>query len=286
MNKDSRDLSSSQYAFRNSIALTSYFYDENDYEKSRPVYHNFKDHGKVEVGRRFDEYIYALDCFPRKYKETPDKSTLIKMLSAISVNLGFLNKDKENKMLLSYLFRVIDNKYYMYGYEIDVDSFSRFIEIGKDLELEEMNLNTRRYMWHENHLNLKKSIKSSIMLKDRFKETVTRNTELIFDTVTDLLENYQDFISNELISKETGLPKHTISRYIKIHEDRISKHNKTNYGTDDYNKYVSEKNIGEVKHYIINANLKNEKIKIKDISEKLNLHRNTVSKIIKNNDLL
>lgn len=284
-NKDSKDLSSAQFAHRNGICLMKYFYSKEEYNKSKPIYYDFKNKGKIEVGRRFNEHIFALDCFPRKYKETPSKSNLNKMLSAISFNLGFLNKDMSNKILLSYVFRVLDNKYYMYGYSIDIEQFDKFISYGKNKELEEINLNTRIYMWHNNYFNLNRKIKSSIMAKDRFKETVTKNTEIIFDTVMDLLENYNDFISNKIISDITGIPQRSVSRYVKIYEDKISEYNISKYGTNNYNKYIYDVHKDNIKNTIMNMKYNKEKINISKIANKLKLHRNTVSNIVNKHNL-
>lgn len=289
MDIDSSDLSSAQYAHRNKICLKYYFIDDNDYKKSEPVYHKFirgKNEGKkIEVGRRFDEPIFSLDCFPRKYKEMPSKATLMKMLSTVSCNLGFLNKEIKDEILLSYIFRVLEKKYYMYGYSIDMDYFKKPIRIGKSKELEEMNFSTRRYMWHKEYQNLNKKIKISIMARDRFKQTVTKNTNIIFDAVTELLENYDDFISNKLVSKITGIPQHTVSRYIHVHQKEISAHNKQRYQTDDYNKYTMEVNKGNIINYIEKQKLSNKKLSIKEIAKELKLHRNTVSKIVNKHNL-
>lgn len=278
------DLSSSQYAFRSNICLQYYFYsDDDDYDE---VYYDFESKGNQLVAYKFKNHIHSLDCFPLKFSKQPKYSQLNFFLERMCYNLGFLNKHKNTNHLLRYIEIVIYNKYYMYNYNIDHRKYKQQIKKGKTMELEEMNFTTRKYMFLDEYKNLSKDMKIKIMNTDRYENLVTETTQVVLKAVTDLLSNYGDFIHNELIAEKTKLPLSTVQKYTEVHRDRINKHNKKNYGTDNYNEYQHECNIRDIKYEIMNAKIENTKPSIKQISEKLKLHRNTVSRLIKENQLM
>lgn len=278
------NLSSSQYAFRAGICLTKTFEDDEDYYED--VYYTFKGEGRALVGQKYPNKIFYLSCFPYTFSYKPKKSDLEMMFIAISINLGFLNKDLHDEVLIKYLKIIFNQKYYMYDFNIDINKFKKQIQYGKSKELAEMNLSKKKYVWRKEYQTLSKSMKCKIMNEDRFKKVVTDTTEKVFDAVSKLLNEYDDFIHTGVIADITGLKASTLFDYIQVHKERINEHNKARYGTANYNEYISQKHLIDVENAIMNLKFQNKKVTIKNIADKTNLHRNTISKLNKKHHIL
>lgn len=273
-------LSSSQYAFRNNIVIQKYFYDEVDLGLSEPVYYKFKNKGRMKVANKFPDKIHSLDCFPRTLKNEPKLSYLKNLMSGIAEKLGFLNKDLDTNKLMVYLKIIYDNKYYFYDYDMDINYLRPYIESGKQKELEEMELDTRKYVWEDEHKTLSKSMKCKIMSIDRFKKQVQETTGIVFDAVQELLDS-GEFIHNKLVADVSNLPLHTVERYVNVHKDEIDSHNRSVCGTDNYNDYLANMSMLDIDNAIVNLHFNKEKITIASVAKYANLHRNTVSRLNK-----
>lgn len=271
--------SSSQYAFSNNIVLQECFYlDSDEYEN---IYHTFRNKGKRKVAKKFKNKVHSLSCFPFSFGENTSSTKLKLVLDRNALILGFLNKNISNQTLINYLEIVLNNKYYMINHSLKATDFITRINIGKDKELAEMEFEKRKYVWNEEHKNLKKELKVEIMNKDRFKKVVTENTYKIFYAVTDLIDNYNDFITATIIAQRAGLNVITTSKYIEVYRDEIDSHNKAIYGTSNHNEYLMLLSKEEIKNAVINLRHKDKKINIQTVANFTKLHRNTVAKINK-----
>jgi len=279
VNESLDELSSSQYAFRSDICIYRDFYDDDDLRKAIKVFYPIRG-VEQEVALKFSEGVHTINCFPYNYNSIPKKSTVLMRLEQISLNLGFLNKHYDTQQLTTYIEIIIKNKYHRYNYSFDLKQFEDIINEGKDKELEEMNTDIRKYIWNKKHMNLNKSIKSRIMIRDRFKNDIMSNTSKVFDAVNNLLET-DEFIHNKIISEMTKMPMTTLEKYVMVHKDEINNHNKSKYGTDNYNKYINAVTIKDIKDAVTMIEFANKKINISSVAKKSRLHRNTVSRLNK-----
>jgi len=277
------DQSSSQYAFNNNISLQEYYYLEGD--EYEDVYHKFKNKGVKKVAKRFKNKVHALSCFPFSFGLNTSHTKLKIVLNRNAIILGFLNKNIPGQTLINYLEIVLHNKYYMIDHNLKANDFLTQIKLGKNKELEEMQFEKRKYAWNENHKNLKKQLKIEIMNKDRFKKVVNENTDKIFYAVTDLLDNYNDFITTTIVAQRAKLKLTTTRKYIEVYREEIDSHNKARYGTSNHNEYLNLLSKEEIKNAVLNLHFKNKKVNIQNVADYTNLHRNTVAKINKKYNL-
>lgn len=273
------DKSSSQFAFENNISLQEYYYFEND--KHVDVYHSFKYKGIRKVGKRFHDKVHSLSCFPFSFSSNTSRSKLKMVLDRNAFILGFLNKSKSNTLLIKYIDIVLSNKYYMINHNLYPEYFEMNINNGKDKELEEMEFEKRKYVWDKDYRSLSKQVKIEIMNRDRFKEIVSANTDKIFNAVTNLLDNYSDFITVAIVAKHAGMNEVTTRKYIEVYREEIDSHNKSKYGTSNHNEYLTLLSKEDVTNAVFNLKFHKKKVNIQSVSTYTGLHRNTVSKINK-----
>jgi len=272
-----KDLSSAQYAYQHGIILQEHYYLKSD--EYIDVYYVFKKEGRLKVAKKFKDKVHSLSCFPLTFTKKPQKSNLKFVLYRNAIVLGFLNKKTPSKDLVNYIHKVISNKYYMYNYSLSAEYYEKIIDHGKNKELEEMDFETKRYIWYDNHQKLNKKLKCKIMNIDRFKITVNENTNKIFDAVTDLLNSYDDFITTILIAKHAKINYTTTKKYIGVYREEIDSHNKAKYGTSNHNQYLLLISKEEITNAISNLKFKSQKVNIQTVADYTTLHRNTVAKI-------
>lgn len=285
MNEFLESLSTSQYAYRSGIVIQDYYpLDEDQYQE---VYYDFKEKNKQLVAKKYESGIHSLNCFPFTFYSKPNQSTVNYVLKTTCLKLGFLNKNKPTGVLSTYIDLIIKNKYYIYSFDLNVDNFIKHIDEGKSMELEEMDLDLRKYIWEDQYRTLSKNIKIKIMNKDRFAETKKETMDKMIDAVNYFIYETNDFIHNKIIADYSGLPLHTIKNYSGVFRKEIDQHNKNNYGCTSYHDYTLKINLDTVESCIINLIFKKKKINIANITRESKnikdseLHRNTITKYFK-----
>lgn len=151
-------------------------------------------------------------------------------------------------------------EWFKFDFNIDQELVDLLYEIDKEDKIRRKELITRRNSSRE----LKKS---------KINQAIKR------------LESKNDFITHREIAGEASICFHTVKKIIELFKDRINEHNIKVSGTSDYNEFISNKNIELLKEAIIKLKKQNKKINKNTISLISGLHRNTVSRILKKNNI-
>lgn len=309
---EEKNLSSSQYALKHSIKIYEDYISKDETKKATPLMYSFKrklsifeieqkrlakERGEiykveeeynpeVEVGLKYDDYVYTINCFPYNYSGLPKKTMIEMRMEKVALNLGFLNKGKTIESLYKYIDIIFKNKYEIYGHKFSDTKYKKIIKKGKNKELEEMEFDKRKYVWHKKYMNLSKSIKSKIMINERFGEEILKNTKNLCVAMNKLYMR-DDFIHNKLVADISGMNIKTVEKYITTHKDKIDEHNEIKHNTTNYNTYINNVTLKEIKDSVARLKRKKKKLSISNISKETesNIHRNTISRLNKKHNL-
>lgn len=247
---------------------------------------------KVEVYHNHDENRFVGYYIPEGYKSIRvyfntkmGLHSLLKYFDKVCFNISFLNKDKDFDVIYSYAKAISSYMFRHYNVRKEDALIEYLITKGLETTDEEYLFNDkmRKFYFTDNKLSGDERKEIALINTNRNRQKTIRYK------VEEAIEYFiqgTNYISQKDLAKFLDTTIRNVNRNLtKEDKDRIKKRNIELTGFPTQNEYTKAKNIDKVIDAYLELKDNEIKVNATNISKLTDIHRVTVSKILKEEDI-